>query len=178
MFDSRNRRYAGLCSECRKASVKNYRNTKDGYFRNLLGRIGRNTKKVERVNVTEQDLIELWDKQEGKCALTGMPLQHEYMWDGRRFPVSAAMDLVDTLCGYNKGNVRLVCNYVHEMKGKTPLITFLSNCQSVINHSSGSATSHPPPASDCQLVDVDDFDMGSTSADTPPAKEARWGDEV
>eukprot|EP00899_Mesostigma_viride_P026049 jgi/Mesvir1/6629/Mv16280-RA.1 len=169
MFDSRNRRYAGLCRECRRESVTTYRNTRDGYFRHLLGRVGRHTKSRDqrRVVISDKDLQGVWEKQGGKCAITGMDMQHEYKWDGRRAPLSAAMDLIDTNAEYSPGNIQLVCQFVHDMKGRTPLGRFLADCKVIVDRTS--------PATDVAIGSPSD--AGSTSMGEE-IHVGRWADEV
>eukprot|EP00899_Mesostigma_viride_P007333 jgi/Mesvir1/16600/Mv10135-RA.1 len=174
LFDSRNRRYAGLCRECRRESVTTYRNTRDGYFRHLLGRTSRNTKSRDThraSRVADGDLLGIWEKQGGKCAITGMDMKHEYKWDGRRSPVSAAMDLIDPNAGYHPGNIRLVCQFVHEMKGRTPLDQFLFDCRLIVDRNGAEPKDAAAGKGDWTS------DVGSTSAgeDLPMA---RWSDEV
>ena len=58
-------------------------------------------------NITVEYLYELWHKQEGKCAFTGMPLVlyddkvHDYI-------TQASLDRIDSNKGYVKGNVQFV----------------------------------------------------------------------
>eukprot|EP00899_Mesostigma_viride_P009136 jgi/Mesvir1/18223/Mv09502-RA.1 len=119
----------------------------------------------------DNDLRGVWEKQKGKCAITGLDLQHDYKWDGRRFPCSAAMDLIDPASGYEPGNVRLVCNFVHEMKGRTPLNQFLTDCQLIVERAA--------PVSESAGVHMmdDTSDVGSTSA-KEDLHISRWADEA
>ncbi len=55
------------------------------------------------------DMLALWEKQQGKCVMTGMPfileLPHS---DPKENPWRPSMDRIDPLKGYEVGNIRLV----------------------------------------------------------------------
>jgi len=63
------------------------------------------------VTITEEELIALWDKQNGLCAISGMPMAHEF-----KNLRSASIDRIDSSKGYVPGNVQLVCQWVNYAK--------------------------------------------------------------
>ena len=59
--------------------------------------------------ITANDLIKIWDSQDGLCAMTGIPLSIERRRGPRGFPPHAvAVDLISPALGYVPGNCRLV----------------------------------------------------------------------
>lgn len=72
-------------------------------------------KKPERfeVTITSEFLHSLWDTQGGLCALSRMPMLHEF-----HNPRSVSIDRIDGDLGYIPGNVQLVCQWVNLAKNR------------------------------------------------------------
>ncbi len=63
---------------------------------------------------TLDDLMELWERQEGKCALSAIPMT----WaQGKVTPTSITLDRIDHKGGYSKDNLRLLCYAVNTFRG-------------------------------------------------------------
>lgn len=60
-------------------------------------------------------LLELWNKQEGRCALTNIDMETGSSIPRKPFTVS--VDRIEPSRGYTKGNVRLVCLIVNVSLG-------------------------------------------------------------
>lgn len=61
-------------------------------------------------------LYDLWIRQRGRCALSGIVMT----WgSGRRMPMatSISIDRIDRNRGYEKSNVRLLCNAINNFRG-------------------------------------------------------------
>jgi len=56
--------------------------------------------------------IGLWKSQQGKCAITKMPMTHEF-----KNLRSISVDRIDSAKGYIVGNIQLVCQWVNLAKG-------------------------------------------------------------
>lgn len=72
----------------------------------------RNAKRHARqeIQITLQDLLELWNTQNGLCAVTKIPLLSKYFDDNKpKNPYQASLDRIDHTKGYTKQNVRFVC---------------------------------------------------------------------
>lgn len=78
---------------------------------------GRAASKTLPIDIDIEHLLELWDSQKGKCAVTGLVMTHHRMGDKdceRNFNVS--LDKKEPYKGYVKGNVQLVCFRVNLIK--------------------------------------------------------------
>lgn len=65
-------------------------------------------------HVTLNQLMEMWRKQDGKCAVTGLVMT----WaKGTYLPTSISIDRIDSSIGYRLDNVRLICYAINAFKG-------------------------------------------------------------
>ena len=100
------------CRDCEHARVRKlYKDTPRSTLRAVIrGARARGT----LCNLQVRDLMELWDKQEGKCALSGVVMTYR---QGRLLLTSVSVDRIVARKGYVKGNVRLVCMAVNALRG-------------------------------------------------------------
>lgn len=108
------------------------------YFTNLAHAIkGYRRKKTDRVLEFDLDgafLNELWDKQGGKCAASGMSMQHQL-----RHICSASVDRINNDGGYTRDNVRLVCKWANLARGSHTVEEFaavIATLRSPLPHAS------------------------------------------
>jgi len=78
-----------------------------------LGQTLNHAKKRAEVTITIQDLMDIFEKQEGLCALSGVKMTWH---QGKILPTSISIDRIDNSKGYIHGNVRLVCVVVNAFK--------------------------------------------------------------
>lgn len=82
------------------------------------------------VNITPQYLKDLWEKQDGKCLITGIALTLKL----NHSPYQASLDRIDNTKGYIEGNVRfvaLIYNYAKNTFSDSDVIDF---CNHVANN--------------------------------------------
>ena len=80
--------------------------------------------------VCTQVLCDLWKEQDGKCAVTGLPMTHIR---GKGFvTTNASIDRIDNTAGYTRDNIRLVCRQVNVMKGQLSDDELMKWCHRVI----------------------------------------------
>lgn len=82
--------------------------------------IGKAVRLAWENDITVEWAVELYDNQNGKCALTGLPLDTGPVRaeSGRdRRPFRPSLDRIDSSRGYTKDNVRLVCSCVNYALG-------------------------------------------------------------
>lgn len=77
-------------------------------------------------------IMTLLGEQNGRCALTGWPLEFTRggTWDGKN-PRGATMDRIDNNKGYIPGNIQLVCGMPNNIRNKLSLAEFKELCQAV-----------------------------------------------
>ena len=87
-------------------------------------------------NITTDDIVNLYIRQQGKCALTGLPL--EFTRGGKFMnnanPNSCTMDRIDNKKGYELDNIQLTSWRANCYRGVIPLDEFKEFCKSVANH--------------------------------------------
>lgn len=91
---------------------------------------GRKTKLT--INITSSYIQELFESQNGKCALTGIPLK--MATTSHSGDATASLDRIDSTRGYIKGNVQWVYMKVNFMKQNYSQSDFIELCQRVANH--------------------------------------------
>lgn len=82
-------------------------------FRSTLRRV-RN--RYKEVNINEEDLKAIWEKQGGKCAYTGIDLQLPIGNKKPDYRYQASLDRIDSSKGYVKGNIQFVATPINFMK--------------------------------------------------------------
>lgn len=75
-------------------------------------------------------LKSLWDKQQGLCALSGIPMTF-IMFEGR-IPTNVSVDRIDSSKDYTKDNIQLVCMAANQMKSDLKLDQLLYFCTKII----------------------------------------------
>jgi len=109
------------CAACR-TQLRQIRDSYsyETYLKNLLVHARSAAKRGTRTTdheffITNEDLYRLWEKQEGKCALSGVFLTHHKDGSGVR-DCNASIDRISNSKSYSKDNVQLVCYRVNLMK--------------------------------------------------------------
>jgi hypothetical protein len=77
-------------------------------------------------------LHELWNKQNGICALSGIPMT--YCFDSGRVPTNVSVDRIDSTLGYIRGNTQLVCMAVNQMKSDLTIEQLKYFCKSILEN--------------------------------------------
>jgi hypothetical protein len=69
--------------------------------------------KYDECDFDSQFLIDLWYSNDGKCAITGLQMNHK---TGNLYTVS--VDRIDSTKSYTKDNVQLICKGINFLKNK------------------------------------------------------------
>lgn len=106
------------CSVCRKKDFKKRTSTFRGFFTNRLHSIGTKRKDL-KVAITIDDVMALWESQNGLCAITGLPMTWGYSENdnaGHRNS-NASIDRIHNDADYTPDNIRLICMRANYMRG-------------------------------------------------------------
>lgn len=133
------RLYSGKTRGCQRcvASGKNHYkwNGVGDMPRTSIYTIKNNCKnKNRRFNLSIEYLWELYQKQNGKCALTGESI---YFLNGNTKAgkdVTASLDRIDSSIGYEIGNVQWVHKHINKIKQDLPQDLFIKLCKQVAKH--------------------------------------------
>lgn len=82
-------------------------------------------------NLDLEFMIDLWNKQNGKCALTGLQMTTD---QHGRLNTNISIDRIDSSKGYTKDNVQFVCSAVNFMKAKMDINDFIFFCKEVFKY--------------------------------------------
>jgi len=126
--DFRGRSAQFYCSDpCKKTASTKYAST----FQNLFGRLLR-MRAYGREKLSREFLFELLERQDGKCAISGVKLTCE-CWNGV-VNTNASIDRKDSSIGYEPSNVQLVCRIINVMKTDLSEDGFVEWCQRVVDY--------------------------------------------
>ena len=81
------------------------------------------------LSVTKQDVWDLYQKQQGKCALSGLPIQFPTKWNDGTY--TASLDRIDSSKGYIKGNIQWVHKHINIMKNIYGQEHFIELCTAI-----------------------------------------------
>ncbi|MGE8205862.1 hypothetical protein ACQKP0_15000 [Heyndrickxia sp. NPDC080065] len=113
LMDNSRGRLRHECKECRHFNNDIFR--ENNYFHVLAYRMSRSRNGCDENINWEQKLEEIWEQQEGKCAITGLQMNFK---KGSALRVSP--DRIDNNIGYFDGNVRLVGWKFNNIRGSRP----------------------------------------------------------
>lgn len=117
-LDLRNQTRTKVCSPCRRSSGRRARSlTYGSYLSNLVSKSKHDSRRrgIADFTITAKQLIDLWDRQEGRCAISGVILTHHSDGSGHK-DFNASIDRIDSQQGYNLNNVQLVAYRVNLLK--------------------------------------------------------------
>lgn len=80
-------------------------------------------------DICAKDIRELFDEQEGLCALSGQPIQLPK--NSKYSTVTASIDRIDNTKGYLKDNIQLVHKKINMLRGSLEVDEFISLCKMV-----------------------------------------------
>lgn len=97
-----------------------------------LGARDRAKKHNMEFSITKDDLMNLYKKQNGLCAISGMKMTYE-MYNGRT-NTNISIDRKDPFIGYTIDNIQLVCMVINQMKNDLSLNELLCLCNKIIEY--------------------------------------------
>jgi len=120
-----------VCNTCRgEKNVKNANGSLERYLQIRLSALRQRHKKYAGTPVTLAVLLDIYKKQNGMCAITGLPMHYTT----KESDLSVSPDRIDNSQGYIEGNVRLVCARANLMQSVLDDTHLLWWCRAVVNH--------------------------------------------
>lgn len=133
--------YDNKCYDCKykekSENKENKRYTVEDFLKYLLADTKnrndtkhnkRKDDKYKDFNLTHEYLIELWNKQNGKCAYSGRDMIYNYSKKDYNYlnynPEKVSIDRIDSSKGYIKDNIVLCCAITNTMKMDLPFEEF------------------------------------------------------
>lgn len=98
----------------------------------FLGARDRSKRQNLDFDITKEFLNELWVKQEGKCALSGIPMTYKHC--NGRIPTNISIDQINSKKGYTKDNIQLVCMAVNQMKSDLDINELYNFCTAILEN--------------------------------------------
>lgn len=131
--------YSSYCKSCeserRKIKRENYYSDDPIlFFRDLAtacrGRAYRSNK--FECTITKEDLLDLYEKQNHKCALSGIEMTT--IKEKGRLPNNASVDRINPGKDYSIDNIRLVCNHVNMMRSDLSDEELIKYCKLILEY--------------------------------------------
>jgi hypothetical protein len=106
-------------------------------MRRLLVRAVHNERNLH-VSLHINDLIDMWHRQKGRCALTGIPMSHTQSHSVKDAHMrNVSLDRIDPSLGYVPDNLQLVCLVANMMKWQHSNDGFVYWCRQVTRKADG-----------------------------------------
>lgn len=96
----------------------------------FLGAKERALKTNINFNITLDYIKELWYKQKGICALSGIPMT--YLLKEGRIPTNVSIDKIDRTKGYTIDNIQLVCMACNQIKSDLTEEEMYNFCKKIV----------------------------------------------
>jgi len=126
----KNTQYCPQCVKLNKIDFDyNYRNSLKGTLKHLIS-------KERKKFFNAKDLENLYYKQKGLCALSGVPMTtfsnrtKESKW--RAFHTNISVDRIDSTKGYELDNIQLVCYIANTMKNTLTDAELIWWCEQIL----------------------------------------------
>jgi len=116
---SDNNKLRSQCKRCQNKYVVKHKSTLNGYIKGLIYSAKRRCSKNKReINISYEDVLKIWENQEGFCAISGIKMSHIIGNDKetQKTPFNASLDRRDNKKGYTKDNIHLICNWLQSAK--------------------------------------------------------------
>ncbi len=130
-----------ICKICQHQRMQSYTSSFDGYINKLLLSVKHNTIKRAKdldIQITIQDIIDLYNKQNGKCALTGIKMTHiGYTTQNDQHTINKyniSIDRINSNKGYIVDNIQLVCAAINRLKSDMDNTEFALMANKVSTH--------------------------------------------
>lgn len=129
------------CKNCQTEKSKKWSSTLDGFIKKLHLDMRHNAKKRAKeliIEISCEDIKEIYYEQKGLCALTGLPMTTDtYMTKGNQHIINKmniSIDRINSNLGYKKDNIQLVGAIINRMKTDLTNEEFISFSSIITNY--------------------------------------------
>ena len=109
---------------CKSCTYAGRRKKWSSSYQEFLNRLYQNSKssrsKILEWGITPDHLVDLWESQDGRCAVSGVAMTHHRDGTGRK-DFNASIDRLSNDHGYFPNNIRLVCYRVNILRHDLPI---------------------------------------------------------
>lgn len=119
------------CKSCDlKRTTKRRKSAKTYTLKDFYNNCKTEQKKKKGFNLSYEDFIEIFNNQNGKCALTNETLT--FIKNNQKVYTNISIDRIDSNTGYFKENIQFVCYIVNIMKNKLTVNELKSWCEKIL----------------------------------------------
>ena len=129
----------GRCKECKRRQIQEARKNYDDekrLYKTIQSRVLNASERAKRkgipCTITKEFILNLWNKQNGLCAISKIPMTYEM--DAGRVYTNISIDQIEQGKGYTEDNVQLVCMAVNQLKSDWDMDTVKYICKMVIDN--------------------------------------------
>jgi hypothetical protein len=138
----------GLCQQCvTLQKAKKTSATPESYLQVLNIQLkSQRLKQGIQYDLTKEDVVDLWNAQNGKCALSGVLMTHQRdgtYGDRKKKEFNASIDRINPNGPYVRQNVQLVANRINTMKHTLSQDMFMWWIKNIHEHFDSKTTREP-----------------------------------
>jgi hypothetical protein len=138
----------GLCQQCvTLQKAKKTSATPESYLQVLNTQLkSQRLKQGVQYDLTTEDVVDLWETQNGKCALSGVLMTHQRdgtYGDRKKKEFNASIDRINPNGPYVRQNVQLVANRINTMKHTLSQDMFMWWIKNIHEHFDSKTTREP-----------------------------------
>lgn len=138
-FIGKHKKFGLRCIECFKpyrADKKRtaiHQNPLKERLRELVHQMNsRNVRKGLQTKISTEDLLQIWNRQGGRCAYSGRKMLVSSTYKTRRSPDTLSVDRIDSRNGYSINNIVLCTWWANVAKYDLGASAFIERCREVI----------------------------------------------
>lgn len=130
----RGSKYDYYCKECRDAVRLRSRSRLPNFIKSLhfelTKKAGKRKRDTSEIQITPDDVMDMWKRQRGVCAVTHIPLSHSSHKKTRVSQVhNTNIDRIDSQLPYTRENCHLVCSQVAVSKSGLSTGDYVDLCR-------------------------------------------------
>ena len=132
-----NVRREATCKLCRMADRRKRNSSLSGYLKRKISQL-KHARRKQGVyfELSLDDVLDIYKRQFGLCALTDMPLEYGVADQNKWASNNLSIDRICEDDGYTKDNIQLVVASINFMRGSLPLDVFVGLCGRVSGRNS------------------------------------------